>query len=173
MYETLFPPTAAPPRLTPEAAARSMLSHHWDGLLPVDPMEIARRQGLRLHAISPFDEGYTGTYSGRFDAAQRLIEYSSMEAPVRQRFTVAHELGHYALNHGDAFRDDANSFSSRNRDPKERQANQFAAELLMPESAIRKVISSGTIEDADELAAIFNVSKVAMAYRVTNLGLLL
>lgn len=171
MYEFQTSALAEATRLTPESAARAMLVKHWDGRLPVDPMTIAASEGLTLQKISPFDKSAIEC-SGRFDANERLIEYSITEAPVRQRFTVAHELGHYALNHGSAFRDDASSFSSGNRDPKERQANQFAAELLMPKDALVRIVQSGKFAHVEELASIFNVSKVAMSYRVGNLGLL-
>lgn len=152
-----------------------MLSRWWTGTLPVDPMQIATCEGLRAIAANPFDETHEkwmSGASGRFDAGHRLIMYSGIEPPVRQRFTVAHELGHYALEHGNAFRDDPSSFSSRAIDWREREANQFAAELLMPTEALLRIVRSGTVADAGALAAMFNVSKVAMSYRLQNLGLL-
>lgn len=163
---------APPGTSSPKVAARAMLSHFWDGRLPVDPAQIAVVAGLRVEYTTPVQPDY-GTWSGFFSADERLIKVNGTEAAVRQRFTLAHELGHYAMNHGASFRDDADAFSSKNREPKERQANQFAAELLMPEDAVRRVVASGTVSSADQLAALFKVSKVAMAYRVTNLGLLL
>lgn len=155
------------PANRPDLAAMMILDEFWDKLLPVDPIKISARLGLEVRPKDPLSEE---EWSGRFSATDRLIEYSSREASVRQRFTIAHELGHFVLSHGDAFRDTPAAFSSRNSDPRERDANRFAAELLMPEAAIRKVIAAGRF-DEDELARAFGVSKVAMAYRVGNLGL--
>jgi len=152
-----------------------MLARWWRGTLPVDPMQIAAFEGLTALASNPFDETHQkwmSGASGRFDAGHRLIMYSGTEPPVRQRFTVAHELGHFALQHGNAFRDYPSSFSSHAADWMEREANQFAAELLMPADALVRIVRSGTVADAGALAAMFNVSKVAMSYRLQNLGLL-
>lgn len=151
--------------VSPAVAAQSMLSQHWDERLPVDPRFLARQVGLVTRA-TPHSR-----YSGWFDPDQCLIEYNGNEAPVRQRFTIAHELGHYALQHGPRPRDTAESFSSRNSDPLERAANQFAAELLMPADAVRQIVNSGRFATLDDIAKVFKVSKVAMSYRMTNLGL--
>ena len=77
--------------------------------------------------------------------ARGLIGYNSEQSRVRQRFTVAHEVGHYVL-HSDkeglfidkqytaVFKRDQNS--STGEDLREIQANQFAAALLMPEDLL-------------------------------------
>ncbi len=64
---------------------------------------------------------------------------------VRQRFTIAHELGHFFLHRASStvfvdaapifFRDESSSNGSQRE---EIEANAFAAELLMPEDAIRQ-----------------------------------
>lgn len=83
---------------------------------------------------------------------------------TRQRFTIAHELGHLFL-HPDSvkFRD---RITMLGIDPKEREANQFAAELLMPEWMLATFMPGRTIE---ELAALFEVSPQAMGIRVQAL----
>jgi Zn-dependent peptidase ImmA (M78 family) len=58
-----------------------------------------------------------------------------------------------------------------NYDPVESSANRFAAELLMPESAVRSMISDKAYSNLSALATAFNVSEVAMKYRLKNLGL--
>lgn len=151
---------------SPATAARSVLAKYWDKRLPVDPVVIARRIGLTVRALPP-----SSTYSGWFNERENLIEYKSDEARVRQRFTVAHELGHYALQHGTRPRDTSMAFSSGISDPLERAANQFAAELLMPAEAVHEIVTSGQFSSIDELASLFDVSKVAMSYRMTNLGM--
>lgn len=151
--------------LSPASAARMMLAGHWDQRLPVDPAALANRVGLHVTPLAA-----TAPYSGWFDEARQTIEYKHSEARVRQRFTIAHELGHFALGHGTRPRDTPAVFSSRVSDPLEREANQFAAELLMPEGAVKQIVQSGQFSSLDEVAAVFDVSKVAMSYRLANLG---
>jgi len=106
----------------------------------------------------------------------------------RQRFTIAHEIGHFLLHDyegvhfdGDSttlqvYRRDANS--STGLDLNEREANLFAAELLMPESLLRdemlKIEKLGLLDESDEtirkLATKYRVSSSAMTYRLINLG---
>ena len=85
---------------------------------------------------------------------------------------MAHELGHYALGHGTRPRDLPTMFSSRQTDPIERDANKFAAALLMPASAIKYLVSQMGVTDISDLASTFDVSEVAMEYRLKNLGYL-
>lgn len=154
--------------MSPSMAARALLSKHWNGQLPVDPLAIARAEGIKVEKLGLFEDF---PYSGEYLRLEKLIRINEWEAPVRQRFTLAHELGHYALGHDNAPRDTPESFSSRAKNPKEREANQFAAELLMPSAAVDNLVTSGLYKSVDDLAKAFNVSKVAMTYRINNLNL--
>ncbi|GAB2857162.1 hypothetical protein GCM10027277_26960 [Pseudoduganella ginsengisoli] len=160
--------------LTPlgeEGAARELLSRYWDGLLPIDPVKIATQAGIAVYGRGgwgDFDYPYSGYY--RIFNGMPSIEYNVSEAPVRQRFTVAHELGHFALGHQDAPRDAGNFQSSG--DYRERQANKFAAELLMPGSLVARHYQQGAASSVEALANMFGVSRDAMGYRLINLGLL-
>ena len=151
--------------VAPAAAARQFLAEHWDGNLPVNPFALARAAGL---TVTVLPDG--APYSGRYVRGTGTIEINVDEPEVRQRFTAAHEIGHHVLNHADSPRDTLDEFSSRNFDPKERAANQFAAELLMPTGVMRKYVDAGRYT-VDELARVFKVSKVAMTYRINNLNL--
>lgn len=154
--------------LGPEGAARELLSRYWDQHLPIDPVKIAASAGVAVYARGGADDSfypYSGYYR-RVNGAPAL-EFNVTEAPVRQRFTVAHELGHFALGHEDSPRDGGNFYSSG--DPKERMANKFAAELLMPATLIRHYF--GMAPSVEALAQQFGVSRDAMGYRLLNLGL--
>lgn len=155
--------------LTPAHVAREVLRLHWDGTLPVRPEYIADSLEVRLVKRGR-DFGYSGYF--RYEDGRPVIEYNGSDSLVRQRFTVSHELGHYALGHKSAPRDDPSSFRSSIGDPRERAANQFAAELLMPAEAVKRLVSSGRLLTVEELARAFLVSSAAMGYRLTNLGLL-
>jgi Zn-dependent peptidase ImmA (M78 family) len=105
----------------------------------------------------------------------------------RQRFTVAHELGHFFCHYSDRdkhvehvdgdFRVSwRNAVSSQGVKWDEIEANRFAAALLMPETLLRqdldRLASSSNKEVADVLASTYKVSRVAMQFRLINLGLL-
>jgi Zn-dependent peptidase ImmA (M78 family) len=150
----------------PVHAAQSMLEAHWDKRLPVDPVAIAKAVGIRVFANTEM-----GEYSGCFyDADGPIIEYNAFDPLVRQRFTIAHELGHFALHHGARFRDSTENFSLGNYDPLEADANKFAAELLMPTAVVNGAIKTMGITDFEMLAEMFNTSAVAMKFRLKNLG---
>lgn len=150
----------------PVTSAKQLLEKHWDRSLPVDVMSIARAAGAKVVPDGELDA------SGLFELLEEgpRIKFNSTEARVRQRFTVAHELGHYALKHGKAFRDQPSQFSTQAYDPDEVAANRFAAALLMPEEAVSYLIRRKGIVDIAKLAKLFDVSQVAMQFRLKNLG---
>lgn len=90
----------------------------------------------------------------------------------RQRFTMAHELGHYMLhrNKNLEFIDTTFFRSDDSLDSIEYHANEFASRLLMPENRLRKLIDNDKIKNIGDLALKFNVSSAAMKYRVISLG---
>lgn len=89
----------------------------------------------------------------------------------RQRFTMAHELGHYMLHKGKNTEFvDTTFFRSSEMDSIEYHANEFASRLLMPEEIVRKLIDEDKIKNIGELALKFEVSSAAMKYRVISLG---
>lgn len=111
------------------------------------------------------------------------------DSPSRQRFTIAHELAHHILGHqfeaGNHVHVDRGNFisqrgprASQGVDPKEIEANQFAAALLMPSVWVRaaaaKMQGQGPLVDHHvvELAKAFGVSEQAMTIRLTTLRLL-
>jgi len=153
---------------TPARAAQAYLETYWDQQLPVDPVAIAHAAGVQV-----FSNRSLGGLAGSFSFDEQMgpmIEFNANEPALRQRFTIAHELGHFALNHGSRFRDSTESFSLANYDPVEAEANKFAAELLMPAAVVNGLISKYDITDFEKLAGMFKTSTVAMKYRLKNLG---
>ena len=90
----------------------------------------------------------------------------------RFRFTVAHELGHLLQHDFDELihRD----FNGQNQTVKEREANSFAARLLIPtENLLWHLQCAGGLfkeHHLKELAIIYNVSYETMYYRVNNMN---
>jgi Zn-dependent peptidase ImmA (M78 family) len=115
--------------------------------------------------------------SGMLVAAERTIRLNAVEAretPGRRRFTLAHEIAHWVCHCPPnrpvqliLCRPAQVGVSSG--DAMEREANVFAAELLMPETEVTAAIALGA--GVGELAARFGVSEVALAWRLFNLGL--
>ena len=102
------------------------------------------------------------------------IIINSSEHPFRQNFTVAHEIGHFIKKHGDSDRDENKIYSEEER-KNEREANQFAAELLVPEYKIiqeyDKVKNKKEEAILRDLSDIFCVSKKVIQFRLIDLNL--
>lgn len=107
------------------------------------------------------------------------IGIDSDQSTQRQRFTIAHELGHYFLHRKlkNTFVDEIFARSGITNQT-EKEANVFAASLLMPKESIFKAISEkkwiNALDDEkiNELAKLFNVSSISMTYRLVNLKLI-
>jgi Zn-dependent peptidase ImmA (M78 family) len=160
-----------------EAEAEALIDSEWSGRgLPIDPSYIARRLGAEVYTVALQDE--VDAMLKYFEAGNTpAILVSSSSALVRQRFSVAHELGHFVLNQrlhpeGNFTETDVfyrNPDSSTAKSPAEIFANQFGAALLMPARFVRVLIDSGKSDLI--MANDFGVSLEAMGHRLTNLGL--
>lgn len=154
-------------------AAVALVLKHWRGRpLPIDPAAIAELEGVAVEGQPEWliGEGLSGAYDN--DGGRPTIRYNEDESPVRQRFTIAHELGHHVLGHGARFRDKAKEFTLSNYDPVEAEANRFAAALLMPDPLVTNMVVRRGITSLSELADRFKVSQVAMKYRLEGMRLL-
>lgn len=128
---------------------------------PIDPWKVAGLLGLRV-TYSQLARGL----AGRLLPDRLLIEVNSTEHRHRQRFTVGHELGHFVLGHSQVFcRFDDRSSDDPTR-PNERQADQFATCLLMPEAQVRD--SWARLKNAKNVAAEFDVSETTMWIRLDS-----
>ncbi len=119
------------------------------------------------------------------DNSRKYVIVNPNESPERQRFTIAHELGHHILHEWRLLSIDSDPEmlfrkmeQSSEYDPIEIEANSFAANLLMPEKDIThwfkhlKNKSHSDQEVVAVLAKIFLVSRKAMSYRMENLKLI-
>jgi hypothetical protein len=147
--ESFEPPRAQPDTPTARAAAHKLWVKH-GSQIPVDVIAIAQAAGLTV-MVGPF------LHAGRLHEGT-TIEVPETDAIVRQRFTVAHELGHSELCH--AVPDDK----------LEVEANAFAAELLLPRDELRKAVKEKLT--FQQIAARFNASRPATLYALASAGLL-
>jgi Zn-dependent peptidase ImmA (M78 family) len=91
------------------------------------------------------------------DAEYVNIGFNSNHPWCRRRFTIAHEIGHLLLGH---MCSDNQNDGTHN----EKEANLFAAELLMPAKLIKKDFAN--INDVQELAQLYRVSSQALTIRL-------
>ncbi|AAN12593.1 metallo-protease [Mycobacterium phage Che9c] len=167
-----------PGTLTPQAAAASALEPFIgpDNIIftPVDPVVVARQLGINVYSTAlPAD--VSGYIVKRSPNSAPDIFLNSEHSPVRQRFTCAHELGHYFAilgkgeNAPDTYVFKRDGLASCGIDGSEIYANQFAANLLMPERVMRELVRDGF--DVIEIARELHVSVDAATLRMRNLGL--
>lgn len=140
--------------------------------------ELTAKVGVNLH-VEDLDTDTSGLFVMLEGSPIITVNKSLNSNPNRKRFTIAHELGHFFLHSKESqlfidkiprvmFR---NSASSSGEILQEKEANAFAAALLMP-----KVLIVDNITDTDSdnlvevLAKSFQVSKEAMSFRLANLG---
>lgn len=177
-------------RRSVEKLALDLLAAHGIDEAPVDVDWLAEQLGFQVVYKFFDDVDLSGTV---MKDADRLITIgiNTLHAHVRQRFSIAHEIGHAKLHFSSKGEDlivDPPARSVYNRDPRaslaedvrEIEANQFAASLLMPEDIVRKV-GSGMLKNRkslkvealiEALADKFDVSTQAMRFRLVNLGVL-
>jgi Zn-dependent peptidase ImmA (M78 family) len=152
---------------------------------PVDVRLIAQRLGLTIVSLD-LGEDVSGLLLSKGDSTVIAVQHGDNEK--RQRFTIAHEIGHFYLRHqftpGEHVHVDRghavtprNSRSSTGVDPKEIEANQFAACLLMPSALISAKIKTLGVKQLRDfhitgLADEFKVSEQAMTIRLSTLGYL-
>lgn len=155
----------------PAAAAKELLEKAGVSGAPVDVEDLARRAGVRV-VRGRFHDALSGLIM-EFDGGA-AIAVNCEHSVARQRFTIGHELGHYILSHHDVFHIDLGPNAEHGTPPgydwrHERAANDFAAELLMPTAVVYDSFSR--TDSVAQLARQFEVSELAMGYRLANLGL--
>jgi len=120
---------------------------------------------IRKEQMQSNVSGYFRNENGKW-----IIGINQVHHPNRQKFTMAHELGHYMLHKAkDVNIVDTTLFRNDEADSVEYMANDFASKLLMPEDKVRELVDSG-IKNIGELAEQFGISASAMKYRVLSLG---
>lgn len=146
---------------------------------PVPVERIARHLGAQV-TYEPFEGELSGLLFREEDHI--VIGVNASHPKTRQRFTIAHEIGHLCLHSNEDIHIDRiysvhmrDEKSARAVDPKEIAANAFAAELLMPTEMIRRDVRSSVVDYEDDeviryLADLYAVSLQAMTIRLTNLG---
>jgi Zn-dependent peptidase ImmA (M78 family) len=173
-----------------EKLCEQLLEEHGIDQPPVPIKEIAEAIGLTVH-FKDFEGNNISGFLYR-DKESDIIGVNSSHPSTRQRFTIAHEIGHFILHKRDTMRVDRlftinfrNAVSATATSREEIEANAFAATILMPKKLVIETIGNmfkGTIDIfsdseeldqlADQLAKDFMVSKQAMLIRLGKIGIL-
>lgn len=106
------------------------------------------------------------------DPTEWGIFYKEHATPERSRFTIAHELGHFILHRSlqSRFECDNGGVTSGQFDDRniEREANEFASNLLMPMDLLRHFLGDQrkvTLHLLSDIARTFEVSFEALCLR--------
>ena len=158
-----------------ETMVDALLEQHDQKGPPVRIEKVARDLGIEVRS------GDLGDVSGLLvrSGEGAIIGVNSNQGRQRQRFTIAHELGHYLLHEGLINHVDHNyrinyrsAESSMATNVDEIEANFFAASILMPRNFLDAVDAVEAVDDDEEvreLARLFDVSRHAMSLRLANL----
>lgn len=139
----------------------------------VNVFDIVKNEGLDLKFIK-FPPKLQEV-AGFFDPDTKTIFVNAEEPTNRQTFTVAHELGHYLLEHKPTEYKVLMRWEKPEgeKQPLEQEANCFAACLLVPENILKDTMKKYDLGkhdlDVRILAQMFGVSREMMKYRLMKI----
>ena len=166
-----------------------MLDEHCPDCPPANVEQIAKRLGIEVKFDS-VDDDLSGFLYREPKTGRAVIGVNANHHPHRQTFTIAHELGHYLLHESETVHVDSkkdgytlqlrNPTSATGTNISEREANLFAAEVLMPAKFLHKELRQKNLDLLDDeekadsvlksLAKRCGVSLQALTIRLHNLG---
>lgn len=147
-------------------------------IYPVPIGDICDILGIELNFDKDMDDKIHGNIM--YKNNKFIINVNDRHSVYNNIFTIAHEIGHYLKHNEQVIQ---NGFVDRIRNVKEanvsphirkmeREANNFAASLLMPKDKFTELFIQ-TNGDLEILETFFKVSIEAIKYRALNLGLIL
>jgi len=147
---------------------------------PVPVRDIIEGHSLKIEEVDGSEN-----YEGELIPEQRKIRLNRQRPLTSQRFTLAHELGHWVLYHKERLFDDGDEvggiYDTRSNyeariarynptGKRDGEANEFAVELLMPTKWVKAHWKEH--KDVGKLAVLYKVSQEAMWIRISELRLL-
>ncbi len=163
-YVTTLPMKLERSDKSPAEAARE--ARRWLGLSPEEPIrhlvnEI-ERAGVFVLGIPLEEQTDIDAFSAWVQDTPVIGLCAGKKSGDRRRFSAGHELGHLVLHARRTIRTDEHS-----------EADEFAAELLMPEKAMRREITSPvTLTSLAALKPKWGVAIAALVYRAHELGII-
>lgn len=150
--------------------------------LPVNLKKVLSSLDIELVKNKDLESSISGF--GVVDGRNKGIAVNGNQSTVRQRFTIAHELGHIFIHHDKSFTVQKGPTTYFRSDLdleerwREREANYFAACVLMPEDLVFEKFDEFSNEFSTEeeviyeLKKAFKVSEPAICIRLSQLGLI-
>lgn len=142
---------------------------------PVDLYKLTKKLRMDIHYITlPANcDGLTLELNPNPLNVKYIICVNKHKFKMRQRFTIAHEIGHIVLNHCDRS-PNAPLFKHfqitlKDNFEFERDADIFASELLMPTPHLLKLIKIDKAKDIKRLSDFYQVSKQAMEIKLEEI----
>lgn len=167
------------------AMAERLLTEQNIKAAPVKVAKIAKALGVEVQEETAAEDELSGFLYRDRKRNRAIIGVNASHHRNRQNFTIAHECGHFLLHDFDEVHVDRhfkvwrrNETSSQGIDLEEKEANLFAAELLMPARFLKRDVDEiGTLDLVEEdvlrdLAERYEVSPQAMTIRLAYLGYL-
>lgn len=167
-------------------AERILAAYHPGGTLPVPIETLVERLGIRQGRKQQNSTTAVG-FTIRNSLGDITLGVNTAHGRARQRFALAHALGHALMDERDLILCHAVRAASglpagsTATMAQERAANRFAAELLMPENAVMREVdtwvgdkSAGTDRErlVNDLHKLFGVTVEAMAHRLVDLAVI-
>lgn len=159
-----------------------------NNLHEIDVHAIAEKCGVSLKYDCIESFGSTINNEMNFKNGKKVILINKFKPDYKQRFTIAHELGHIILGHKEiSYKfSDVSKYKNTIDRMNEVAANKFAVELIMPEKLVKLVLIDSIQElgfsihqkfDENDINQLINlssnkmrVSAQALNYRIKNLG---
>jgi Zn-dependent peptidase ImmA (M78 family) len=153
--------------------ARKLLKDHGIVAPPIPVAEVAQKEGFSAKYI----QGEPNSFSGILHRDLKAIGINADHPKVRQRFSIAHELGHFYLQHPQEEESVGIGDDSEEWKICESEANEFAGELLVPRDMLKVECDNLKKKPLEEkiqaLLLTFNVSREVLIIQLTKYNLLM
>lgn len=147
--------------------ARKILKETNSFHAPVPIEDIAKYYEFRIAFLDQPAE----KFSGILHKEKKAIGINKNHHNVRQRFSLAHELGHYFLDHPATDEILPDELEMTERKIYESEADEFAAELLVPRELLKEALKQD--QDVDFLRKYFQVSRHVIVIQLSKHGFLM
>lgn len=140
--------------------------------IPVRIVAIAQFYGFSVFKTNEMEDNESGLIIISEDiknkyGTDKVIIFNKKHSVRRNRFTIAHELGHYLLHK----KEPEEIYAHRDLgvyNEEERDANSFASALLMPKESVEKIVKELKEEYSDEILEYALVSCIAKKFNVSE-----
>ena len=137
---------------------------------PISVQVLAAYYAITLVPVSGWPDGA----HGQWQPTLREIRFRAEDAEVRQRFSICHEIGHIVIGHdpltfSSSVDPESYDYAEDESKAREREADQFASEVLLPPPWVRADWSRGL--RWKELAARYGASTQAVGIAVDQMRL--